>query len=400
MKMNHILCWNYVFLIGFISICLVYCHNDKKSILPQLVDNIVENEIVRKVPAVKSVVKKTSKRNRLAGSHMKAATDAINKLVDESIVNRVEEAEREVSQMLLKNIEHHIQDAGKIFISPEDKEPACRDKLDGCDKLAKAGVCKTSRDAMRINCRQTCNYCHVVLGPEMQAKLSKELETHNDGKDKMLSIKYHSKGRHKKHHRKHHIGSEGVDKLATDEIGMLGEEVTHHNNPSLEHEKTPVIFHHRNHDHEKEIDEAEKLLATERKLKEAKELERIKDEANKLLVAHKKALKQKQIEKQREEAEKLLATEKKIKEEEQKEFEIDAKVKQVRKKHMHKKKKQTVHKLPGKGRDSKAKCHPICTLQCIPICAASCCNLPVSGSSEGSSNPALPDSFCHPLCRQ
>lgn len=68
MKMNHILCWNYVFLLGFISsICLVSSHNDKKSILPQLVDNIVENEIVRKVPAVKNVVKKAAKRNKLAG---------------------------------------------------------------------------------------------------------------------------------------------------------------------------------------------------------------------------------------------------------------------------------------------------------------------------------------------
>merc|ERR1711973_639029 len=67
------------------------------------------------------VLEKHGKRSRLTGSHMKAATDAINKLVDESIVNRVEEAEKEVSQMLLRNIEHHIQDAGKIFKSPDDK---------------------------------------------------------------------------------------------------------------------------------------------------------------------------------------------------------------------------------------------------------------------------------------
>lgn len=177
----------------------------------------------------------------------------------------------------------------------------------------------------------------------MQAKLSKELESHSDGKDKMLSIKYHEKGRHKKHHRKHHIGSDTVDRLATDEIGMLGEEVTNHDNPSLEREKTPVIFHHREKDKDRDMDEAEKLLATERKLKEAKELEHIKEEANKLLAAHKKVIKQKQ----REEAAKLLATEKKLKQEE---MQIDAKVKQERRKHMHKKKKQTVHRTPAKGK--------------------------------------------------
>lgn len=35
----------------------------------------------------------------------------------------------------------------------------CRDKLDSCDKLADSGVCETSKDAMIVNCPETCNFC-------------------------------------------------------------------------------------------------------------------------------------------------------------------------------------------------------------------------------------------------
>ena len=35
-------------------------------------------------------------------------------------VDRVQEAEREVSRMLLKSIEHHIQDAGKALLKTDE----------------------------------------------------------------------------------------------------------------------------------------------------------------------------------------------------------------------------------------------------------------------------------------
>jgi len=36
------------------------------------------------------------------------------------LVDRVQEAEREVSKMLLKSIEHHIQDAGKALLKNDE----------------------------------------------------------------------------------------------------------------------------------------------------------------------------------------------------------------------------------------------------------------------------------------
>ena len=36
------------------------------------------------------------------------------------LVDRVQEAEREVSKMLLKSIEHHIQDAGKALLKTDE----------------------------------------------------------------------------------------------------------------------------------------------------------------------------------------------------------------------------------------------------------------------------------------
>merc|ERR1711973_230874 len=133
--------WHYhVFFIGLLLLLVQWTQaKNHNPILPELVSSIVENEIASKMPPeAEKRTQRPHKRSRLTGSHMKAATDAINKLVDESIVNRVEEAEKEVSQMLLRNIEPHIQDAGKIFKSPDDKTTlsaafdrnVCRDKLD------------------------------------------------------------------------------------------------------------------------------------------------------------------------------------------------------------------------------------------------------------------------------
>lgn len=39
----------------------------------------------------------------------------------------------------------------------------CRDKLDSCDKLADSGVCETSKDAMIMNCPETCNFCGMYI---------------------------------------------------------------------------------------------------------------------------------------------------------------------------------------------------------------------------------------------
>ena len=37
-------------------------------------------------------------------------------------VDRVQEAEKEVSQMLLKSIERHIQDAGKVLLKQDESK--------------------------------------------------------------------------------------------------------------------------------------------------------------------------------------------------------------------------------------------------------------------------------------
>lgn len=84
-----ILNWYYYI---FVTGLLHWTHGKEHTpILPELVNSIVENELAAKMPQEADAgSQKHHKRSRLTGSHMKAATDAINKLVDESIVNRVE----------------------------------------------------------------------------------------------------------------------------------------------------------------------------------------------------------------------------------------------------------------------------------------------------------------------
>lgn len=46
----------------------------------------------------------------------------VNRFFNNFIVDRVQEAEKEVSQMLLKSIEHHIQDAGKVLLKQDESK--------------------------------------------------------------------------------------------------------------------------------------------------------------------------------------------------------------------------------------------------------------------------------------
>merc|ERR1712100_198671 len=109
----------------------------------------------------------------------------------------------EVSQMLLKSIEHHIQDAGKVLLRQD--ENTCTDKIASCQNLADAGVCASSKDAMVINCPKTCNFCDILeatVGKETIAKQEEAPVEEAPKKVHKSHKKKHIKKKAKKHHHK------------------------------------------------------------------------------------------------------------------------------------------------------------------------------------------------------
>lgn len=53
----------------------------------------------------------------------------------------------------------HVSSAQLLPFEQSSVENSCIDKLDSCVELANSNVCETSKDAMVINCPQTCNFC-------------------------------------------------------------------------------------------------------------------------------------------------------------------------------------------------------------------------------------------------
>ncbi|XP_058954839.2 uncharacterized protein [Pocillopora verrucosa] len=112
----------------------------------------------------KETTQRPEKRFDIRGKEWVAAQKIINKLVDESIANRVSEAEHDVERLLESNIADHIKKTGKTLLRKLPKE--CTDKIEHCSALAKSGVCKTSPKAMHQHCAKTCNLCEPLLSQQ------------------------------------------------------------------------------------------------------------------------------------------------------------------------------------------------------------------------------------------
>ncbi|XP_032222234.1 uncharacterized protein LOC116604264 [Nematostella vectensis] len=193
----------------------------------------------------------TLKRYDINGGDWKEAQSVINKLVDESIAKKVTEAEKDMANLLEQNIVEHIKRKGS-FLSAVKK--ACKDKLTHCDTLAEAGVCKSSRKAMKEHCPKTCNLCeteYVKISPEVEIVMKPK------GKADANSAKKSVTG----------VASEVLKNLFTDSsVSEL-----HSIEPLLGKQSKDAMKFHDNDmsDEEKKISDAKQLLEDAKSLKRA-----------------------------------------------------------------------------------------------------------------------------------
>lgn len=215
----------------------------------------------------KETTQRPEKRFNIRGKEWVAAQKIINKLVDESIANRVSEAEHDVERLLESNIADHIKKTGKTLLRKLPKE--CTDKIEHCSALAKSGVCKTSPKAMHQHCAKTCNLCEdnfFDATPHIAIALKKEPEKllkkqpvapvlkktyHKSLKDKVVP----EKPKTEQSTRKHELAGEGF--IPADTIKIL-----HSIEPLLSQQSKGVMKFHENDlspENEK-IRDAQKLL--------------------------------------------------------------------------------------------------------------------------------------------
>lgn len=139
-------------------------------------------------------IESTLKKFNIRGKEWKEAQQVINNLVDKSIANRVEQAEKDVEQLLENNISDHIKKTGKAFLAGQPNS-GCRDTIEHCSVLFHSGVCRTSKAAMKKHCPKTCGMCDatlVKLSPHVKVVLkpkTKSMKQHRKKKPKAFKSK-------------------------------------------------------------------------------------------------------------------------------------------------------------------------------------------------------------------
>jgi len=214
-----------------------------------------------------ALTQRVEKRLNIKGKEWVAAQKIINKLVDESIANRVKEAEHDVEHILETNIADHIKRTGKTLLRkiPSD----CRDKIEHCQSLSKSGVCKTSTKAMREHCAKTCNLCEsqFVATPNNNVKLKQSIKKLQSKHTAILATKARaphnqSKPSPQKPRVAQSSRKDGLTRYSEDLIPADTLKVLHSIEPLLSQQTKGLMKFHQNDlsPENKKIHDAQKLL--------------------------------------------------------------------------------------------------------------------------------------------
>jgi len=350
----------------FLAICVVAARKGLPS-TGAVVKEMIHEQIEKRMPH-------PEKRGHIDHSHsshpkLDEANDAIKKLVDDELAERVKDAEKYISQNLLSSIQTHIKDqqvklleASQKGISvlshhedhheaepqpvvDEESAPVCKDTIKDCSSLKEMGVCETSKDAMKKKCSYTCDLCPEST-EERKAEAPEVVKPHKKAHKKKKTKKEHKKKKESRKTQAERVAemySEAESYKALSEKPVELVQLP----PASEAEQASDV----------ENDTAEKLRAAAKNEQEAQE-------------------------------EKLYEIEEEVREKE--------KEKKKKKKHHHKKKKSKKHKKTKERaiqKDLANACNPNCKFHCLPSCASipGCCDTPC---------PSACKLKCHPYCKE